>query len=134
MNAKPVVAMVLPKGTHDIMFRAADLERLKSIAELFGPFERTDLSGLQVGLSEATAVITGWGSPQFDELLLQAAPKLKLIAHSAGSVKPVITHAVYQRGIRVTTSAAGNALPVAQFTIAMMVSMLKQVPWMSAAA
>jgi phosphoglycerate dehydrogenase-like enzyme len=122
--------MVLPKGTHDIMFKPEDLGRLKEAAEVFGPFDRNDLSGISVALSEATAVVTGWASPKFDELLLKAAPKLKLIAHSAGSVKPIVTTAVYDRGIKVTTSAGGNALPVAQFAISMMVSLLKQVPWM----
>jgi len=133
MNRKPVVALVLPPVVAQLMFDPRDLERLKQAAEVFGPFERTDLSGLQLGLNESTAIITGWGSPPFDEALVAMAGKLKLIAHSAGSVKPIVTDALYDRGIKVTTAAAANALPVAQFTVAMMVSLLKQMPWIGPA-
>src|SRR3954471_11982028 len=132
-NPRPVVAMVLPRGTYEVMFKEEELRRLRDAAEVFGPFEKGDLSGLQVGLSEAAAAITGWGSPLFDEVFLKAAPKLKLIAHSAGSVKPVVSDAVFDRGIHVTTAAAANATVVAEFTIAMMQMMLKQVPWISTA-
>jgi phosphoglycerate dehydrogenase-like enzyme len=133
MNRKPVVSLVLPPTVAEMMFDPADLERLRAAAEVFGPFERTDLSGLQLGLSEAVVVIAGWGSPRFDELLLQAAPKLKLVAYSAGSVKPIVSDALYDRGIKVTTAAAANAVPVAQFAVAMMTNLRKQVPWLAMA-
>src|SRR6185436_20171790 len=84
-------------------------------------------------LARADAIITGWGSPKFDEVLVAAAPRLKLIAHSAGSIKPVVSDAVFDGGIHITTAAAANATVVAEFTIAMMQMMLKQVPWISAA-
>lgn len=114
-----------------MMFRPEDLARLKGRAEVFGPFDKTDLTGITVGMAEAQVIVTGWGSPKFDELLLRAAPKVGLIAHSAGSVKGVITDAVYDRAVKVTTAANENAIPVAQYTIAMIVSLLKQVPWLS---
>jgi phosphoglycerate dehydrogenase-like enzyme len=53
-----------------------------------------------------------------------------MIAHSAGSVKGIVTDAVYDRGIRVTTAAGANAAPVAETTVAMMVVMLKRIPWL----
>jgi phosphoglycerate dehydrogenase-like enzyme len=37
------------------------------------------------------------------------------------------------RGIRITTAAGANAVPLAEFTIAMMLSLLKQVPWIAPA-
>jgi len=134
MNSKlPVVSLILPPKVAEMMFDPADLDRLKAKATLFGPFDGTDLSGLQLALSESTAILTGWGSPQFDEQLLSVARKLKLIAHSAGSVKPIVSDALYNRGVKVTTAASANALPVAQFTIAMMIAMLKQVFWLAPA-
>src|ERR1051325_8726660 len=90
MSGKPVVALVLSPQVAEMMFDPRDLDRLKSAAAVFGPFDKSDLSGLKIGLAESTAIITGWGSPQFDQKLLSTAPKLKLIAHSAGSVKPVV--------------------------------------------
>src|SRR6185369_1136220 len=59
-------------------------------------------------------------------------PRLRMIAHSAGSVKGIVTDAVYDRGIRVTTAAGANAAPVAETTVAMMVVMLKRIPWLFA--
>ena len=32
--------------------------------------------------------------------------RITLIAHSAGSVKPIVTEALYDRGVKVTTAAA----------------------------
>ena len=35
-------------------------------------------------LSDADALITGWGCPRIDGAALDSAPKLQLIAHAAG--------------------------------------------------
>jgi phosphoglycerate dehydrogenase-like enzyme len=131
MSNRPVVAMVLPAGTFKNMFREADLQRLHAAAEVVGPVDVKHRSAVRDLLATARAAITGWGSPTLDDDLLGAAPHLQLIAHSAGSVKTLITESVYDRGIRVTTAAGANAVPVAQFTVAMMVMLLKQVPWLS---
>jgi phosphoglycerate dehydrogenase-like enzyme len=84
-------------------------------------------------MSHAIAVITGWRTPSIDGVILSAAPHVKLIAHSAGSVKHLVNEQVFDRQIRVTTAAGGNAYPVAQFTVATMISLLKQVPWIAPA-
>lgn len=131
MPVRPTVALVLPPPLMPIMFRPADLDRLKSAARVVGPFDRTDVSGLQDGLAEAVAIVTGWGSPKFDEPLLSLAPKLKLLAHSAGSVKGLIDEGIYDRGVQVINAALANAVPVAQYTVAMMLALLKQIPWLT---
>jgi phosphoglycerate dehydrogenase-like enzyme len=53
-------------------------------------------------------------------------PRLRAVAHSAGSVKPVVDDVVWSRGIAVTSSAAANAVPVAEFTVAMIVLAAKR--------
>ncbi|HEX8523233.1 MAG TPA: hydroxyacid dehydrogenase [Tepidisphaeraceae bacterium] len=129
MSGKPVVALALSKSLHEIMFMSEDLSRLGELAEVVGPVQEPKSEAIQPLLREATAAITCWGSPRFDAALLDGAPKLKLIAHSAGSIRPVVTDAVYERGIQITTAAAANAEPVAETTVAMMVIMLKRIPW-----
>jgi len=131
MGSKPVVCLALPRETYERMFRREDLDRLSEAAEIRGPFDNSERPNLIRALSGATVAITGWGSQKFDREMLEAADSLRLIAHSAGSVKSIVDEAVYDRGIRVTTSASANAVPVAQFTVAMMVIMLKQVPWLA---
>ena len=120
-------------GMARTMFGGDDLARLREAADLRGPCDPADGESLHEALREAAAVITCWGSPRFDEQLLAAAPHLRLIAHSAGTVKPHVRDAVFDRGILVTTAAAALAVPVAQYTVAMMVALLKQIPWLIAA-
>jgi phosphoglycerate dehydrogenase-like enzyme len=44
---------------------------------------------------------------------------LSLFAYAAGTVKWQVTDAVWDRGITVTSAAAANAIPVAEYTVAM---------------
>jgi phosphoglycerate dehydrogenase-like enzyme len=131
MSNRSVVALVLPPATSSFMFRESDLQRLRAMAEVVGPIDVRERAADRSLLGAARVAITGWGTPAIDAGLLAAAPNLRLIAHSAGSVKYLVNEAVYDRGIRVSTAAGANAVPVAQFTVAMMVMMLKQVPWLS---
>jgi phosphoglycerate dehydrogenase-like enzyme len=133
MSSKPVVALALSRSLHEIMFVTEDLTRLNQAATVVGPVPTSNSATVTPLLKEATVAITCWGSPQFNAQLLDNAPNLKLIAHSAGSIRPVVTDAVYDRGIQITTAAAANAAPVAETTVAMMIVMLKRIPWMISA-
>jgi phosphoglycerate dehydrogenase-like enzyme len=64
--------------------------------------------------------MTGWGSPGLDAKLLAAAPRLKIMAHSAGTVKPFVCDETWKRGIVVTSAAAVIAVDVAHFAVALM--------------
>ena len=50
--------------------------------------------------------------------MLDRAPRLCLFAYGAGTVKWQVTDAVFERGIVVTSAAAANAVPVAEYTVA----------------
>ena len=52
-------------------------------------------------VKDCDAVITCWGSNMFDEEILKHAPKLKIIAHLAGSVSYIVSKDTYDRGIAV---------------------------------
>jgi phosphoglycerate dehydrogenase-like enzyme len=130
---KPIVALALSRAVHDMMFTPQDLERLSEAAEVVGPAESGSPEHIAPLLADAVVAITGWGTCPIDREMLAKAPRLQLVAHSAGSVKPIVTEALYDRGIRVTTAAAANAAPVAETTVAMMVIMLKRIPWLFSA-
>nr|WP_313885580.1 NAD(P)-dependent oxidoreductase [Fodinicola feengrottensis] len=70
-------------------------------------------------LQDLEILITGWGCPPIDEAVLDAAPKLRAVVHTAGSVRAHITQACWDRGIEVSSAAAANAVPVAEYTVAM---------------
>ncbi|WP_406117255.1 hydroxyacid dehydrogenase [Streptomyces anulatus] len=69
-------------------------------------------------LAGAELLITCWGTPPLTAEVLAAAPRLRAVVHAAGSVKHHITPACWERGLRVTSAAAANALPVAEYTLA----------------
>ena len=50
---------------------------------------------------------------------MAAVPKLRAIVHAAGTVKGHVGPAVFARGIVVSSAAWANALPVAEYTVAM---------------
>ncbi|WP_228010562.1 hydroxyacid dehydrogenase [Nonomuraea phyllanthi] len=79
-------------------------------------------------LADVDVLITGWGCPRIDAAVLDRAPRLRAIAHAAGSVKGHITPEVFERGILVSSAAAANAVPVADYTISMLVLAAKSVP------
>ncbi|MET8051606.1 hydroxyacid dehydrogenase [Streptosporangium sp. NPDC005286] len=79
------------------------------------------------GPLDVEILITGWGCPRIDADVLAAAPRLRAVVHAAGSVKGHLTAEVFDRGVAVSSAAEANALPVAEFTLAMLVLAAKQV-------
>ena len=78
-------------------------------------------------LAEAEVLLTCWGAPVLDGPFLDRAPRLRAVIHAAGSVKGIVTRATWQRGIAVSSAAWANALPVAEYTLAAVLSVNKQV-------
>lgn len=95
-------------------------ERLASLADVIDtePLVRLDDARAAAALPRAEVLLTGWGCPPVDESVLARAPKLRAIVHAAGTVKNHVTAACFARGLRVTSAAAANALPVAEYTLA----------------
>jgi phosphoglycerate dehydrogenase-like enzyme len=75
----------------------------------------------KAALRSAEVLFTCWGCPPVDEQVLASAPRLRAIVHAAGSVKGIVTEACWERGLRVSSAAAANAVPVAEYTVAMIV-------------
>jgi phosphoglycerate dehydrogenase-like enzyme len=63
------------------------------------------------------ALVTSWGSPVITQEVLDAAPNLKLVAHSAGTVKGIIKPEVLERGVQVSSAAIAMAPAVAEFSL-----------------
>jgi phosphoglycerate dehydrogenase-like enzyme len=105
------------------------MPRLTALADVPdpAPLERFDEPRAEALLGRADVLLTGWACPPIDDSVLQRSPRLGLIAHAAGTVKDHITPAVWERGVRVSSAAAANAVPVAEFTLAAMLFANKQV-------
>jgi len=73
------------------------------------------------------ACLTSWGSPAFTPEVVENADSLKVISHAAGSVRHMISPAVFERGIAVCSAQPAMAVSVAAMTVAMMEIMLRNV-------
>lgn len=108
------------EALRDAVFSDESLEALAAMAivsdDVLSEFHSE--SSLRA-LADVDVLVTGWGCPPVTAAVLDAAPQLKLVAHSAGSVKSFLGPETWQRGITVTTADAANARPVAEYTIAM---------------
>jgi phosphoglycerate dehydrogenase-like enzyme len=98
----------MQEGLRDRLFTEDALERLRRVATWDDGEDRTDVDVL----------VTSWGAPVLDEDALDGMPSLRAVVHAAGSVKHHVTAAVWERGVVVTSATAANALPVAEFTLA----------------
>ncbi|HEY8966658.1 MAG TPA: hydroxyacid dehydrogenase [Candidatus Methylacidiphilales bacterium] len=74
---------------------------------------------------EVELLFSGWGMPRVDAAFLARFPRLRAIFYGAGSVKVFATPAMWERGIRVTTAASANAVPVGDFALSQILFSLK---------
>jgi phosphoglycerate dehydrogenase-like enzyme len=94
--------------------------RLATLAELPDPQPLTRFDDERAAplLARAEILLTAWGSPRIDAAVLARAPRLAAIIHAAGTVKGHVDPLCFERGVRVSSAAAANAVPVAEFTLA----------------
>jgi phosphoglycerate dehydrogenase-like enzyme len=81
-------------------------------------------------LRRAELLISGWGVPALGPSDLDRMPKLRAIVHWGGGAG-FIDPSAGDRGIAVSTARSTNAIPVAEFTLAMIVLAAKDVFWVS---
>ncbi|MFG3156107.1 hydroxyacid dehydrogenase [Streptomyces sp. NPDC048219] len=105
------------------------LGAFRRICDLAPPPVLDDLSTPRARslLADADLLITGWGCPPLDAGVLRAAPRLRAVVHTAGSVRGHVTDACWERGIEVSSAAAANAVPVAEYTLGMILLTGKRV-------
>lgn len=123
------VALAMGPGVAARIFPAQRLASLEPGLRLLSPeplneFTSTRSLGL---LAETDILITGWGCPTVDAAALDAAPRLRHILHAGGSVKHHVGEECWSRGIQVSTAADANAIPVAEYALAMILLANKRV-------
>ena len=117
----------MSRAAAETVFPPSRLDALRAVCDVAcGDAEAGDLVLDDLGtararrlLAEVELLVTGWGCPPLDAAVLTAAPRLRAVVHTAGSVRGHVTDACWARGIEVSSAAAANALPVAEYTVAM---------------
>lgn len=112
------------------LFDDSRLQRLNRLVRLPDPIriDTVSTAAARARLAETEYLLTGWGGPAIGEDLLTAAPRLRAIIHTGGSVKHLVSPGLWERGIVVTSAAEANAIPVAEFTLATILLEAKRAP------
>ncbi len=128
-DVKPKVLVSVRPKLYDRLFRHVDAELRASVDLTCQTSEQNWTSRhLADRIGQYDAVITGWGSPVFDEEVLKKADRVRLVAHSAGSIRNILPRAVFDRGIQVTHAAAAIAPAVADISLLLIMTMLRRLP------
>lgn len=129
-NEKYKVALLINKEMASRVIPKEEIAFLETWANFQDPQELPDtmtVDYMKERIKDADACITCWGTPCLEEQVLAEAPGLKLIAHAAGSVRPIVSNTVWERNIRVTSSAPIIATDVAETTLGLILVSLKRI-------
>jgi phosphoglycerate dehydrogenase-like enzyme len=118
---RPKIALAMLDGLVGHAFTNEQIARLDVIGDIIDPRPLTsfDEDRAATVLGPAEVLIGHWGCPTLTGEVLAVAPRLRLFAYAAGTVKWQVTDAVWERAVVVTSAAAANAVPVAEYTVAM---------------
>ena len=117
---RPAIALSMYSGFEPYALRPEHLAALAEVAEVLEP---TAVQALPPGradevLAQAEVLLGHWGCLVVDEALLDRAPRLAMVAYAAGTLRDTVTPAAFARDLRITSGAAANAVPVAEYTVA----------------
>ena len=125
---RPKILLALRPALYDLLFAPVQQARLSGLGDVTMPAQAGDLSEAQLAalIGGHDIVITSWGSPTFSAAALAEADRLKLIAHSAGTIKQLLPPPVFAAGRRVTHVAYSMSIPVAETTLALILLCLRK--------
>lgn len=127
-RSKPRAVFALDPAARDSVYGAEDRRLLAELVDLRDDIILTpeNWRAHRELLRDAEFIFSGWKSPAYDADFLAAAPRLRAIFYAAGSVRYCTSDAFWERDIAITSAYAANAVPVAEYTVAVSILALKQ--------
>jgi phosphoglycerate dehydrogenase-like enzyme len=122
MQSKPKVCLLMTPGLEGSLFNEQARNNLNEICEVL-----SWVATQEPPYPDVDILLASWGTPKFDKDFLEAMPNLKMVAYAAGTIKKIVTDEFWARDIKITSAAAANAIAVAEYTVAAMVFMAKNV-------
>jgi phosphoglycerate dehydrogenase-like enzyme len=119
------IAMILGGGSRNLVFNEKCLKRLETIGEVVINSGGTDKENIKKVIKGATIAITSWGNEAIDAEVLAECPDLKIVAHAAGSVKPIVSDELWEKGVRVVSSASVLSMGVSETAVGFTISASK---------
>jgi phosphoglycerate dehydrogenase-like enzyme len=126
--------LYIPTKAHtERVFTKEDFEMFLRLFDVTVNVKDRDLSSSEVAelITGMDGLVTGWGSPGLMDEVFEKADRLKIIVHSAGSVRPILAKSVVEkyvipRGICVVSCRRAIAYNVAESTVGMMIMTLRR--------
>lgn len=127
MPPKPRALVLLRPSLYHVLFTQETDAILQSLVEATFNTSEEDWSSEDLArlISGYEIAVTGWGSPQFTEAVVDAADSLELVVHSAGSIKRMLPAHVFERGIQVAHAASAIAPAVAEMSLLLLLLLLR---------
>lgn len=117
---RPSVLFAIPDGPLKAhMFTEDWRERLERLYQVTWNRDQREWTSdeLAAHIDGKTALITGWGSAKICASALDRADRLRVIAHCAGTVRPLVDEDFFARGIVLTNANLALAPSVAEYCL-----------------
>ena len=126
-SARPKVVVAISAGHMPLIMPPETLEALRAFADVRVLADEGEITAdvMAESLHDADALMTCWGTPAVTPSMLDEAANLKIIAHTAGSVRPIACRQILQRGIVLTQGAYQIGYAVAEHTMMFILAGLK---------
>lgn len=125
------ILVTSPTGyVKDTFFTERSRNMLEELGEVeYNPYDRHFTpEELRDKLEGVDVLVTGWGTCALTEEVISKADKLKMVAHTGGTVATTATDAVYDRGIIVLSGNPVFAESVAESCICYAMAALRDIP------
>ena len=117
---------ILSSEAYSLIYGAEEREKIANLLDLVAPAQtRESILSHPELLCAVNVILSGWEAPVMDAAFLDAAPQLEAVFYGAGATAPWITEHVWNRGVVVASAYAANAVPVAEYSLAMILFSLK---------
>jgi len=124
------IAVLMPENdTKSIFITPKVKEKLAELGEVSYNNTTYKPEVMAEMLADADVCVTGWGCPALDDVILSKASKLKLVMHTGGSVAPIVSPALFDRGIKVISGNELYAESVAEGTLAYIFAGLRRITY-----
>jgi len=129
MSSKPRILVAFRPSLYEVLYSPAQDAALRAYGEV--TFHNSETNLTSESLTECIpgfdALLTSWGTPRLTDQVLEAADKLRIVAHTAGSIRNLTPPPVFARGIAVTHAASAIAGAVADLSLAFTMLLLRRV-------
>jgi len=124
---RPVKGLYILDGdAYDLVYGPDERGAIAGMIDVIAPAQTRDSIARHLDLlARAEVIFSGWGGPVLTEEFLDKAPRLRAFFYGGGALGAVVTPAVWDRGVLVTSAIVANSIPVAEYTLSAILFSLK---------